>query len=306
MLQPLIGSHPAIVRIRSRLSELAHSEKPLVLVGETGTGKSLVAAHIHALSPYRGKPLKAVNLSTLSDRDQRIEIFGAEPPELSTTRRGILEHPATVLIKHIDHAALYIQESLADALATGRVARLRSRTSMAICGRVMFTLRSDAEALLRRGRLADRFYDQLSVYEAIRLPPLERRTGDLEALVREFQKGKRLEMCWQRETLEALSRHKWTRNVNELRGYLESISRVSPEAGLHRPEVILMHEMLLCIEEGRERPLGDMLKLLKCHIVLRARNRTGCNHVAAARLLGIADRTVRRQRRGGKDNTRYC
>lgn len=295
MPQPLIGSHAAIVTIRCRLGELARSNRPLVLVGETGTGKSLVAAHIHALSPYRGVPLRWINLITLGDRDQRIELFGAEPPELSSPRRGILEHPTTVLIKHIDHAMVYVQDSFAAALSTGRVTRLRSRDSLPLCGRVIFTLRNDVTALVREGRLADRLSDQLNKYEEIRLPSLNERRGDIGALVRAFQKGKRVKSSWQGEMLQALSRHKWTRNLNELKAYLELISKVPPQAALHCPEKILMHEILLSIEDGREHPLRKMVAVLERHLVARALERTSGSQIAAARLLGVADRTVRRQ-----------
>ena len=102
MLQPIIGDHPSIVRLRRQLPEWAARDEPLVIFGESGVGKTLLAEHIHALSPMKSHPLRTVNLRLLNDRDRRLQLLGGDSPELATRRRSVLSSRTTVVIKHVD------------------------------------------------------------------------------------------------------------------------------------------------------------------------------------------------------------
>ena len=108
----IIGKCPGLQRLKKEIPQLAASAEPLVIVGESGVGKTLLASHIHARSQWNGRPLVILNCRTLNDRDQRITLLGGGPPELSTSRRSLLEQPTTVLIKNIDASARYLQLEL--------------------------------------------------------------------------------------------------------------------------------------------------------------------------------------------------
>ncbi len=85
---------------------------------------TFVASHIHASSQFKSSQLEAINFSLLSDRDQRIALLEGEPPELTTTLRSSLELPTTLVLKHVDHANLFLQERLAESLQSQKVFRL--------------------------------------------------------------------------------------------------------------------------------------------------------------------------------------
>jgi len=91
MLDEIIGRDPSIQKIKYSLPSLAQNSTPLIIIGEGGVGKSFLAAHIHAASPLSLRALESLNFSTLPERDQRINLLGGEPPDLTTTRRSVLE-----------------------------------------------------------------------------------------------------------------------------------------------------------------------------------------------------------------------
>ena len=98
----LIGGSPAIKRIRSLLTKLSGQTSPLIITGELGVGKFLLATRIHANSLLKYHPFESVDFSNLSEHEQRIRLLGGSPPDLPTTRRSVLEMPTTVILKHID------------------------------------------------------------------------------------------------------------------------------------------------------------------------------------------------------------
>ena len=93
----LIGGSPAIKRIKASLTKLSAETSPLVIIGEPGVGKSLLSSRIHAHSLLKDHELETINFKILNDRDQRIKLLGGCPPELQSTRRSVLELPATII-----------------------------------------------------------------------------------------------------------------------------------------------------------------------------------------------------------------
>jgi DNA-binding NtrC family response regulator len=150
----LIGAHPALQKLKSSLPVLGARQTPLVIIGESGVGKSLVAAHVHQHSERRHRAPDILNASTLDERDQRIRLFGGEPTILTTTRKSILENPTTVVLKHLDHLRPHLQNELAKALVTQEVQRPGSDTYRAILCRPIVTLREPPEKLLKKKRLS--------------------------------------------------------------------------------------------------------------------------------------------------------
>jgi len=86
----IIGLSSALQRIKAKVPRLAADSGPLVIIGETGVGKALLAKIVHASSPRRDYPLESMNFSLLGEREQRIGLLGGGPPELTTTRRSLL------------------------------------------------------------------------------------------------------------------------------------------------------------------------------------------------------------------------
>lgn len=310
-----IGNCPAISRLRKMLPLLAESSHPLVLVGEPGTGKSLYAAHLHARSPLNKSELLRLNFSFLSERDQRLGIFGSEPPELTSTKRSILEYPTTVILKHIDHAAHYLQDKLAESLARGKVQRFGASEYQPVRARLIFSFRNSFSSLQQKGRLSSSLSDLLTSdlcnhTKALYFPPLHKRGNDPvllsqyfsrkfqgkeEGSSRAFTHGFDKDGIVNAELAELLRRERWPDNIRDLTTFIRSITFVSlsDERRQHEKHQIL--KLILMLEAGEEFSLPDALATVESGILRRANNLLGGRQSKVAALLGLSDRDVRRK-----------
>jgi Nif-specific regulatory protein len=289
----ILGISPEIITIRRRIKKLASGREPILIIGEAGVGKSLIAQHIHRLSPFKQSTLRSFNASVLPERAQRIELFGAEPPELTSSRRGILELETTVLIKHIDHAPAYIQEALAEALAHGRTRRFGASDTRPVCSRIIMTLRREAGSLSEEKRMVPCLSEQLAKCEAVIVPSLKHRPEDALAMAREYlrEKGDDMDRKHLEQTLDDPG---WEENISDLKAYLRIMAITSHEEAKRRYEFVQLEKMLMMMEEGKEFSLKAYLSLLENAMIERALNRTNGHQARAARLLGLTDRTIRR------------
>jgi DNA-binding NtrC family response regulator len=283
MLPELVSCSPSLRKIKTELSTLADSAVPLVIVGERGVGKTLLAKHIHAMGPRRKRRARVVNLHTLRERDQRLLLLGGGPPELTCSRRSVLEEPTTVLIKRIDEAARYIQESVTDSVGTGTLMRPGMRTGRPVRSRVIFTLED------RPGKLEmpPTLMSLLERCPTVSLPPLRERRPDLVWLVRKS----RISAAGS----SVLLRHTWPGNITELKGHLRSMVNLSHEEALREHERRELSMIINKIEEGSEFSLREALKGIEHHILARTLRSTGGRCVEAARLLGLTERDIRRK-----------
>jgi DNA-binding NtrC family response regulator len=290
MLPELVGSHPAIETLRRRIPKLAAEDTRLVVVGESGVGKSLFVAHIHKQSSRGSLPLKSVDMSLLKERYQRILLLGGGFPELTTTRRSVLEYPTTVLIKHIDCANPYLQDRLADALTTMEIRRPGRNDRRPVTSRVVFALRRNPSVLHRSGRITPSLHSILRTCRRVQIPPLRRRTEDIPRLTEYY-----LPEATDPSLVDALRQHQWRGNVLELKAFLRSIVVRSHEEALREFEKQQLEKMIMLLEEGGTFSLQRSLGLIADGILERALSKTGGNYTKAARLLGLTESTVRRR-----------
>jgi two-component system C4-dicarboxylate transport response regulator DctD len=264
-----LARKPAIIQPprQSDIDSLTSSESLLVIVGEAGSGKTDLAMQIHASGPFRHRPLKSLNFRTLKDRDQRYGLFGGEPPELSSHRRGILEFHTTILLKHIDQANSYLQDRLAAALKQSKVQRFSGEHSLPIPGRAIFTLRETPDSLQCRGRLTSSLCSILSAADRVNLAPAQIEREPTAPCGKAAKgRGSAVRAIASRQYAEAL--------VVQERREIEEILRM--------------------IDEGREFPMKLSLALVEKSIVERALRKTDGRVGEAARLLGVTDHTIRR------------
>lgn len=292
-LPAILGISPEITTIRRRIKELATGREPLLIIGESGVGKSLIAHHIHRLSHFKQSTLRSFNASVLPERSQRIELFGAEPPELTSSRRGILELETTVVIKHIDHAPAYVQEALAEALVHGRTRRFGASDTRPVCSRIIMTLRRDAGSLSEERRMIPCLSEQLAKFEAVKVPSLKHRPEDALALAREYLREKGDDMD-RRHLEQRLADPGWEENMSDLKAYLRIMAITSHKEAKRRYEFVQLEKMLMMLEEGKEFSLKTYLYLLENAMIERALNHTNGHQARAARLLGLTDRSIRR------------
>ncbi len=305
MLQPIIGDHPSIVRLRRQLPEWAARDEPLVIFGESGVGKTLLAEHIHALSLMKSHPLRTVNLRLLNERDRRLQLLGGDSPELATRRRSVLSSRTTVVIKHVDSAEGYLQDTLASILVSSKdssqeslerpVSQESLERPVRHC-RLYLLLRSSPAELHRARTLSDPLFAAIRGFQRVQLPPLRNRAGDIPALVSHYA-GSQVSA----QVIKLMQQLPWEENIRSLRAFLSLLSAVSPEGAAFEHERKELEKILLMVEDRREFSLQKSVDLITGYIINRTlRGSDGCQN-EAARMLGMSERSLRRQIRNGID-----
>src|SRR5688572_15543723 len=225
----LIGHSPAIRRVRDLIGRVAPTDSTVLICGESGCGKELVAESVHAMSPRADKPFVAINCAAIPATLIEAELFGHERGSFTgamRTREGVFERASggTLLLDEITEMPLDLQSRLLRVLETKRLNRVGGSSDLEVDVRVIAsTNRSPAQAF-EEGRLREDIYYRLAVV-TIELPPLRERGEDVLVLA-EFFLG---ELNLRHDTRKRLSeelrqrflRHAWPGNVRELRNAVE-------------------------------------------------------------------------------------
>jgi DNA-binding NtrC family response regulator len=283
--ETLGASLESVVR---KAQSYARSSRIVLITGEAGVGKSLLAAWMHAAGPNSEHDLLSINIATAGDRHQRLSLMGADFTHLTSSKRSLLEHPTTVVIKHIDQAYHSLQESLAKSLSSGWISRPGSIRAKPLRCQVIFTVRKSVSELLEASALDATLAKILSSAPAIHIPPLRERRGDLLGLAR-AQYGRPLPPHLEKSILA----HPWPGNVAELRATMECLKPPRSDRGLPDRCRREFYQMLLQIEEGTEFSLRRSLAAIEKGMISQALKKTDGHRARAAQLLGLTDTAVR-------------
>jgi DNA-binding NtrC family response regulator len=228
----LLGESPAIRRVRQAVQLCAGTPGRVLVTGETGTGKEVVARAIHAQSERRHGPWVAVNCAAVPGELIESELFGHEKGAFTgalRTRRGKFEQAdgGTLFLDEIGDMPAHMQAKLLRVLEEGEIERVGGDRRLRVDVRVVSATNRDLRSDLAAGRFREDLFHRLNVVE-LRLPPLRERPDDIPLLVRHFiesagrQPGMRpVELG--PALLERLQRHRWPGNVRELRNTVERI-----------------------------------------------------------------------------------
>jgi DNA-binding NtrC family response regulator len=234
----MIAADPSMMRLGPYLARLAAVDCPVLITGETGTGKELTAHLIHDSSPRRGRTLACINCAAIPDTLIESELFGFERGAFTGAhgaRAGALEaaNGGAVLLDEIGEMTPYAQAKLLRVIETREVQRLGGRRAVPLDIRLLAATNQDLEALVATGRFRKDLYYRLNVAR-VHLPPLRERRGDIVALVRHFCRQLGLDAAEDPTdpTLQAFLRHDWPGNVRELRNVLEAVAIASPSGRL--------------------------------------------------------------------------
>jgi PAS domain S-box-containing protein len=226
----VIGRSPAIRQVLSQVEQVAPTDSSVLIRGETGTGKELIAQAIHRLSPRRGHLMVNVNCAALPSALVESELFGREKGAFTgalTRQVGRFEvaDGSTIFLDEIGELSLEVQAKLLRVLQEGQVERLGSPKTIKVNVRVIAATHRDLVEDLRQGRFREDLYYRLNVFP-IRVPPLRERSEDIPLLVWAFleefssRMGKKITQV-PRKTMDLLQRHPWPGNVRELRNVIE-------------------------------------------------------------------------------------
>ena len=228
--EDIIGESPQLMKVLEQVEQVAVTDSTVLILGETGTGKELLARAIHRLSPRCDRPLVTVNCGAISPGLIESELFGHEKGAFTgaTTRkigRFELADKGTILLDEIGDLAPELQVKLLRVLQEGEIERVGGTRTIPVDVRVIAGTHHDLEAATEEGRFRADLYYRLNVFP-IRSPPLRERTEDIPLLVRYFlmndgmRLGKRMETI-PRRTMDALMSYQWPGNVRELRNVIE-------------------------------------------------------------------------------------
>ena len=295
-----IGSSPAALEVKRQARRAAQADSNVLLLGETGTGKELLAHAVHASSTRAAKAFISVNLAAVPETLLEAEFFGVAPGAYTgADRKGRdgkfkLADGGTLFLDEIGDMPLILQGKLLRALQEQEIEPLGSNRVIKVDVRVIAATSRDLRALAADGRFREDLFYRLNVLP-IRLPALRDRAGDLEALAESLLESIALRTGMpQREltpsALAALSAHDWPGNVRELRNALEQAAMLTDNLRLTAEDF----KSILDTKPGsrQRRPLPQLVAELERSSIQSALAATGGNKVSAAKLLGISRATL--------------
>ncbi len=314
---PAVFADPASQAMQAMLDRLAPTDATLLIVGETGTGKEMVARYIHANSRRREKPFLAVNCGALSETLAEAELFGHEKGAFTgavRAQRGWFEAAAggTLLLDEIGDLPLPLQVKLLRVLQEREVTRLGSRAATPIDVRVIAATNIDLQAAIAAKRFREDLYFRLNV-ATVTLPPLRERKAALPVLARHFVKlygdrlGRpniRISNC----ALHRLGRHAWPGNVRELENVIHNavllthgevieshhLQMTAAPADFPRAES-LESTLRAVMEQAMRDGAPDVFARVERALVQSALDLADGNQVRAAEYLGVSRNTLRTQ-----------
>lgn len=226
-----LGQSEAFLAFGERLSRAAAVDRPVLIIGERGTGKELAAARLHYLSPRWGQALIALNCAALAPGLIESELFGHEAGAFTGAvgrRQGRFETAdgGSLFLDEIGAAPLEVQEKILRAVEYGVFERVGGTRPVEVDVRIIGATNADLIALADQGRFKPDLLDRLS-FEVLIIPPLRHRGGDIELLAGHFadrmarELGRAERPCFTDRALAELQAHPWPGNVRELKNVVE-------------------------------------------------------------------------------------
>jgi DNA-binding NtrC family response regulator len=229
-VDPFLGESPAITRLRDEVLRLAETDRPVLLQGETGTGKSLLARWLHHEGPRSEETLVDLNCASLPREMLEAEIFGYEKGAFTgavARKAGLVEmaHRGTLFLDEIGDLALELQPKLLKVLEEGRFRRLGAVRDQLVDVRLVAASHCDLASATRTGRFRSDLYFRISTMPVV-VPALRDRFEDIPLIARRLlddlsQELRAGQIDLEPDAVEALQAYRWPGNIRELRNVLE-------------------------------------------------------------------------------------
>jgi len=301
--EDIVGNSEAIRTVLMQIEQVAGTESTVLIQGETGTGKELVANAIHGLSSRKNRLMIKINCGALPHTLIESELFGREKGAFTGALskqlgRFELADASTIFLDEIDALPLELQAKLLRVLESGEFERLGSPRTVKVDVRIISATNRDLAGLVSEGRFREDLYYRVNVFK-ITVPPLRERREDILPLVWSFvqelskKMGKRIESIPQK-SVEALQAYSWPGNVRELKNITERAMIVTTGPVLHFevPKIVRSGaDQFWTLEDSEKRHIIEALNITGWRVSGKG---------GAAEILGINPKTLqsRMQRLG--------
>jgi two-component system nitrogen regulation response regulator NtrX len=298
----IIAKSPAMRRILDSIPRIGASEASVLISGETGTGKEIVAHLLHRASTRRERALVKVNCAALPDALAESELFGHVRGAFTGAlkdRKGrfALADGGTLFLDEIGELSSALQAKLLRALGEGEFEPVGSDRTMRADVRVITATNRDLEAAIKAGTFRSDLYFRTAII-VIAIPPLRERREDIAPLARHFlslakRRVGRPDLDWTPDAIAALEAGLWPGNVRELRNIVERLAVIAPDAMIDAEGVrgsLPVADPALGparIATGRPGTLAEALEAEEARVLRKALEEAGDNVAAAARALGL-------------------
>jgi len=309
---PVIAESPAMRDLMKRVVRVAQSELPVLVTGETGSGKELIARSLHDGSARAHAPFVAENCGALAESVLASELFGHEAGAFtgaSGRHRGLFEqaHGGTIFLDEVGELPLHVQAMLLRVLQEGTVRRVGAEKTIKVDVRVVAATNRDLQHMVSKGTFREDLYYRLSG-ATLRVPPLRERVSDIPAMVSAFlseaSSGRRSrKLTVAPDAMRALAEHAWPGNVRELRSEVarwqvfcdDEVTREDVSLEItHPPKVDSAHRASAALPV---RALSDVVTEVEREAITRAMSLHSGNLQQTAHALGIERNTLKRKLR---------
>jgi len=295
----LVGQGAAMQRLKSLIEKVAHSDGRILITGENGTGKELVAAAIHAGSSRAKGPFVKLNCGAVPKDLVESELFGHEKGSFTgalATRKGRFElaDGGTLLLDEVGDMPMPMQVKLLRVLQEGQLERVGASRSIEVDVRVLAATNRDLMQMVRDGSFREDLYYRLNVL-TLAVPPLRERREDIPLLLSHFtRKGTSAQgLSFSSEAVKVLQQHDYPGNVRELQNLVERLSILHSGERLdadHAREVLMMANGKQHADHGPlyqfGRSMRELLHDFERQVMLEAIAAHGNSKTAAAQALG--------------------
>jgi DNA-binding NtrC family response regulator len=299
----LIAS-PIMHKFMGMVDRVAGHTETVLVTGETGSGKELVARTIHESSYRHKNALVDINCAALPEHLVESELFGYEKGAFSgadSSKPGLFElaDKSTIFLDEIGELQPQVQVKLLRVLDGAPYFRLGGHRKITVDVRVVAATNQDLELAVNEGRFRKDLFHRLGQFQ-LRVPPLRERPEDIAALARHFLSLKAADKTLTRDAVVALQAHPWPGNIRELRNLVAKLAMATENPQITGTEVVAA----LCGEfaaPGSPHPSGAVplgnLENMEEQMIIRALEQTGGHRAQAAEQLGISRRTLSRKLR---------
>jgi psp operon transcriptional activator len=229
--QPIIGEAPAFLEMLEHVSRVAPLSKPVLVVGERGTGKELIASRLHFLSERWEQRVIKVNCAAVTESILESELFGHEAGAFTGAARTHIGHferalGGTLILDELATISLRMQEKILRTIEYGEIQRVGGNETLRVDVRIVGSTNADLQALAEDGRFRKDLLDRLA-FDVVTVPPLRERVEDILPLAHAFAINMASELRWSlfpgfsARATSALLRNQWPGNVRELKYAIE-------------------------------------------------------------------------------------